>query len=189
MRYGARVSDDAASPAESPPRSAWRRRVRGWARDLAIVAALWFAITAWQRRHHLGGDDPAPPFALRDLEGRTTSLESLRGKRVLLHFWATWCTVCRQEFGSLEAIHRDLSADEALVSVVADSEDVEALRRFVTEHGITYPVLLATDEVIRDYRVSAFPTNYFVTADGLIDASTTGLSTRWSMGARLSCAR
>jgi len=80
-------------------------------------------------------------------------------------------------------------ADETLLSVVADSEDPEAIRRYVAESGIRYPVLLANERVVRDYRVGAFPTNYFIAKDGNISGHTVGMSTRFGMNARLSLAR
>jgi thiol-disulfide isomerase/thioredoxin len=117
------------------------------------------------------------------------SLESLRGKRVLVHLWATWCGVCRMELGALEAVHAGLGPDEALVSIVADAEDRTAVAAFVKEHGIRYPVLLGTDEVLRAFRVTAFPTNYYLDGSGAIRGATVGMSTRLSMKVRLALAR
>ena len=72
--------------------------------------------------------------------------------------------------------------------MVADADDEAQLRRFVQEHEIDYPVLLADDEILRQYRVTAFPTTYFLTPEGSIDSSTVGLSNRFAYQARLSLA-
>jgi peroxiredoxin len=154
-----------------------------------VVVALYFGVTAYQGRYLVGAGSEAPAFALSALDGSSVSLESFRGKRVLVHFWATWCGVCRQEFGALNAVQSGLSADEAMITVVADSEDPEAIRRFAKERDLRYPILLASEDVIRDYRVRAFPTNYFVAPNGEVKAHTVGMSTRFSLNARLALAR
>ncbi len=178
----------AASKGASP-RVPWRKRVASIAVEVGLVVAVYFAISAWQGRKLLGSDTKAPPFQLRALDGAVVDLESLRGKRVALHFWATWCGVCRQEHGALNAVAAGLGPDEALYAIVADSEDPDAIRRYVKEADIHYPVLLADAKVVRDYRVSAFPTNYFIDPKGNIRSVTVGMSTRFSMDARLGCAR
>ncbi len=167
----------------------WRRRVRRWALDIAIVAGLYFLLSSWLERDLLDDDTPAPTFHLRDTSGIGTSLASLRGKKVVLHFWATWCGVCRQEFGALNSVQDNLDDDEVLVSIVADGDDPERIASFVSENEIKYPVLLGTEEVLAAFNISAFPTNYFVTPEGTVAGATRGISTRWGIDARMGCAR
>jgi len=82
-------------------------------------------------------------------------------------------------------VAKNLGPNEVLLAVVADSEDVDAIRRFAREHELSYPILLGTRETLAAYRVSSFPTNYYVNGDGSIHASTVGLSTRIGMTLRL----
>lgn len=167
-----------------------RTRLRRWAFDIALFLGLYLAITTWRERGLLSsGTTAAPAFKLRDLDGHTVSLESLRGKSVLVHFWATWCGVCREEFGALDSIQHGLANDEALVAIVSDSGQPDQIRRFVAKHNIHYPVLLGTPSVLRAYHVSVFPTTYFIGPDGKVRGHTIGLSTRWGLSARLGCAR
>lgn len=171
-----------------PPRR--RRRLRRWAFDIALFAGLYLAITTWRERGLLSGNHtPAPAFTLENLQGQPVSLRALRGKSVLVHFWATWCGVCRQEFGTLDAVAAGLDNNEALVAIVADSRDPDRVRRFVAEHHIHYPVLLGTPSVLRAYHVKVFPTTYFIGPDGSVRGHTIGMSTRWGLSARLGCAR
>jgi peroxiredoxin len=166
-----------------------RSRYLGWAAQAALLVAIVLVVSTWQTRRHLDDDTPAPQFALRSLDGSVVRLADLRGKRVLVHFWATWCGVCKLEPGALNAVQDHLGPDEVLLSVVANADDTEEIRRFVKEHEIRYPVLLADDAVLRAYRVGAFPTNYFIAPDGTISASSVGLTTRFALWARMSCAR
>jgi len=181
MRSG--VPDDS-----SKPRGALRTLL-GWSGQAALVLAAYFAITAWQERGLLEAESTAPPFVLKTLAGEPANLEAFRGKRVLLHFWATWCGVCRQEFDALNAVSGSLDNDEILLSIVSDAEDPAALARFVRAEGLSYPVLLGTETTLRDYNVHAFPTNYFLDATGRVRDHTVGLSTRWGLSARLGWAR
>ncbi|MEY2933136.1 MAG: hypothetical protein RL033_3885 [Pseudomonadota bacterium] len=150
------------------------------------VLALWLGISAYQTRKHFpAGSGAAPAFTLATLSGGSVSLAEYRGRRVVLHFFATWCGVCKAELPSIRAVQRGLDEDEVLLAIVADAEDPERVRRFATEHELTYPVLLATDEVLRDYAVDRFPTNYYLNGDGSVSSSSTGLSTWLGMKARL----
>jgi peroxiredoxin len=166
-----------------------RSRILGWVAQAALLAAIVFLVSLWQTRDHLGGRAHAPEFSLRKLDGGEVRLADLQGKRVLVHFWATWCGVCKLEPSALNAVHDRLGPNEVLLSVVADPEDEGEVRSFVASHEIRYPVLLADAGVLRAYRVNAFPTNYFIAPDGTISGSTVGLTTRFGMLARMSWAR
>jgi peroxiredoxin len=161
-----------------------RRILRGLI-ELAVVIGAYVALAAFQERHLLSTHTSAPGFELSTLDGQRVSLDSLRGKRVALHFWATWCGVCRREFGALGAVADGLGKDEALYAIVADSDDPERLRRFVAEEHLRYPVLLATAEVLAAFHVGAFPTTYYVNRDGTVGGHTVGMSTRYGIRARM----
>jgi peroxiredoxin len=174
---------DAEKPKKSRPR--WQR----YALDALLIVGVYVAVTAWREHGMLASHTRAPSFTLRSLDGTTVSLSDLHGKRVLLHFWATWCGVCRQEHGTLSAVAHGLGRNEALYAIVADSDDPDAVRRYVADHHIDYPVLLGDERVISAYRVGAFPTNYFIEPDGAISGRTVGMTTRWGLRLRLAWAR
>ena len=153
---------------------------------MLAVVLLWVALSAYQTRRHVGGDGvPAPTFTLLDLSGRRVSLADYRHKKVVLHFFATWCGVCKAELPSVRGVQSGLDDDEVLLGIAADSDDPEALRRFAHEHDLKYPILLADDGVLRAYGVDKFPTNYYVNGDGSVSSSAVGLSTLVGMKLRL----
>ncbi len=168
-----------------------RRRWLSWLLQAGVVVLIYVGASTW-RTHSLlptDGTVQAPDLRLQNLDGTRFDLRDLQGKRVQVHFWATWCTVCRQEFGALNAVYENLGQDEAMVSIVADSEDPGAIAQFVKEHGIKYPVLLGSPDVMRAYRIEAFPTNYYLDTQGRIRGTDVGMSTRWGMSKRIGCAR
>jgi peroxiredoxin len=169
------------------PRALWpTNRLLARLLEVGVVVVAWLAIGAYQTRKHVAATDaPAPAFTLADISGRSRSLDEFRGNKVMLHFFATWCGVCKAELPSVRGVHGGLAEDEVLLAVAADSDDVEALRRFAREHDLRYPILLGTREVLAAYAVSAFPTNYYLNADGTVSSSTNGLSTRLGMELRL----
>lgn len=147
---------------------------------------IWLLLGAYQTRRHISSHaGAAPDFTLTDLSGRTVALQDYRGKKVMLHFFATWCGVCKAELPSVRGVQNGLGDDEVLLAVAEDADDVAALQRFAREHHLEYPILLGRRDVLVAYAVSAFPTNYYLDADGTVSSSTTGLSTRIGMALRL----
>jgi peroxiredoxin len=160
-----------------------RRWVR-WGTDLVILAVLVAGIGAWQTRRHLSGVE-APRAVLVSLDGTEVSLDSLRGKPVLLAFWAPWCTVCGAESQNLSWV-RSLAGSRAhVVSVAAAFENVDQVRAYVRDHAVDYPVLLGDEALVRAFHVEAFPTVYFLDADGRVRRSATGYTTTLGLLARL----
>lgn len=173
----------------SEVRERWRiarqKRWVRWGTDVALFAAVLIAVTAWQTRGLVGSGEAAPPFTLTDLDGRQWSLEGLRGKKVVLTFWAPWCSVCAAETSTISSLHQSVGDDAHVVSVALSWDDVADVRRFVADHGVEYPVLLGNESVRRAFRISAFPTTYVLSKDGRIEDAavgyTTGLGLRWRL--------
>src|SRR5690606_29554579 len=106
-----------------------------------------------------GSNEPAPLFALPTLDGQNVSLADLRGQVVLVNFWASSCPPCRIEMPGFERIYRERRRDGVtIVGIATDIHARDKIRAFLDEHDITYPILLATPAVIRDYGgVNALP--------------------------------
>lgn len=164
----------------------WRdRRWFRWTTDLLLFALALGAIATWQTRNLVGSGAPAPDFELRDLEGHTWRLSDLRGKPVVLTFWAPWCGVCRAESGAISDLRKSVSPDTEVLSVALSYRDETDVRRFLQVTGAKYPALLGNGETILDYRIESFPTTYFIGADGRVRHTvvgyTTGLGLRWRL--------
>jgi thiol-disulfide isomerase/thioredoxin len=113
--------------------------------------------------------DPAvvAPFSIRDLDGRTVSSESLKGKVVLVNFWATWCPPCRAEIPDLIKL-QDKYRDRLVVLGISEDEvGVDAVRTFVAAQKMNYPVAMTTPELRKTFRgVMALPTTFVIDPEG-----------------------
>ncbi len=120
---------------------------------------------------------PAPGFSVHLLDGRSVALADLRGKVVLLDFWATWCPPCRQELPHTQSMAADAAlARRGLVVVAVDEgEDAGTVRGFLDRNRFTFPAALDVDgSVARDYAVSDLPTTVLIGRDGTVRGVVTG---------------
>jgi peroxiredoxin len=113
----------------------------------------------------------APAFRLPSLAGEEVSLEELRGRAVLLNFWATWCKPCEDEMPAMERLHRQLGSDGlALLAISVDTspEDVEAFRGRL---GLSFPILLDPQRRVADaYQAFRFPETWLIDREGILVA-------------------
>jgi peroxiredoxin len=111
----------------------------------------------------------APDFTLQDLNGQDVKLSSLRGKIVMVNFWAIWCVPCKEELPYFQAISDNRSQEDLKILAVNFKEGTGAVRSFITGEEYTFTVLLdSTGEVNTLYDVSYYPTTFFIDADGII---------------------
>jgi len=110
----------------------------------------------------------APDFTLKDLEGNALQLRSLRGKPILLNFWASWCPPCRAEAPHLQEFHRQYG-DKVMVLGINWGEDEETVRKFLKRFGITYTNLLdSKGTTFVKYRLTGLPSSFFLDEAGII---------------------
>lgn len=163
----------------------WGTGWRSWVRDLAFVLVLLSAISWWRSRDLVEAGGQMPAFVVTDLQGVTHQSSEFLGKTLHVHFWATWCTVCKTEFGALSSRAENLGDDEALLAVALDSGSLESLRAFAAERELKYPIYMGDDAMNEAFRVRLFPTSYYVSADGTINEAHAGRETRLGMAWRL----
>ncbi len=111
----------------------------------------------------------APDFSLVDPSGQTVSLKDLRGKSVLINFWATWCYPCREEMDDLQAIHERYKDNGVVVLGINVREKEGVVREFINRFNITYSILLDEEGKVSDiYNVFGIPSSLFIDKNGVI---------------------
>ena len=112
----------------------------------------------------------APSFQLATLDGQSVTSESLRGKVVLVNFWATWCPPCRVEMPGFQAVYdRKRSQGFVVVGISTDAGGSDGVRAFLAAHHITYPVAMASASIVRDFGgANVLPTSFLIDRQGRI---------------------
>jgi peroxiredoxin len=149
----------------------WRPRVIQGA--VLLVAAVAVYSIAAQKSAGLQAGTDAPALVLPTLDGDRLDLAALRGRPVVLNFFATWCAPCRAEMGELRSFQAG-HPDVTVVGVALDSGDAAQVRAFAARHGVNFKVALADETTAGRFGVSQLPTTYLVHPDGRIGRSFVG---------------
>jgi peroxiredoxin len=155
-----------------------KRKVIIFALMVVVVAGL-LLLGKFQGRFPVGrartaavaskGHD-APDFVLSDLQGRSVKLSDLRGKAVVLNFWATWCPPCKEEIPWFVELQKRYGAEGLqVVGVSMDDGDQKDVEKFAAENSINYPVLLGKDKVADQYGgIDYLPTTFYIDRNGVV---------------------
>ena len=116
------------------------------------------------------------PFAATDVSGNPVSTAQLRGKVVLINFWATWCPPCREEIPALIELQKKYKDQLQIVGIAQDSGSAEDVRRFMDANGMNYPTVLSTPAIEKLFPgVYALPTTFVLDHDGRLAQKHVGL--------------
>ncbi len=138
---------------------------------LGLVAYLWFRPPAWVSDL----DEPVANAGFTTLDGRAGSLDALRGRVVLVNFWATWCPYCRHEMPAMEAFYRDHRARGFEILALSVDDDPDTVAAFMREKGYSFPVVMAGPELRQAFgKVTRLPTSFIIDRDGRIRHKVSG---------------
>jgi len=153
-----------------------------------VVVAFVVALMLYFGYHHARRSGPsfaprltqsslAPDFSLESLDGKTMRLSDLRGKAVLLNFWATWCGPCKIEMPwFVELQNQYASQGLQILGVAMDDASKEDIGKFAKEMGVNYPILIGKESVGDQYGgVPALPESFLISRDGKIVDKIIGL--------------
>jgi len=117
-------------------------------------------------------------FTLTDLNGKAWTLKDLKGKIVMLNFWATWCPPCRKEMPDLETLYKQFEPQGLVILGISD-DDPEKVREFVQKQGTTYPVLLDPGSKVNELlHIQGIPKTFVYDREGKIVAQSIDMRTR-----------
>jgi len=173
--------DSARAAGVTRTRTAAARALRGVAR-VALACALAAMAASCSRGGNQGQGGPtvsaghgevgsqAPSFTLPDMDGKPVASSSLKGKVVILDFWATWCGPCRQEVPDLVRLQSKYRGQGLeIVGLALDAGGAKDVRPFMDEHDVNYTMLLGNEDVARAYdHVQMIPTTFVIDRSGKI---------------------
>ncbi len=136
---------------------------------LGAVAVLYvFAMPTYRQGEPSMAGRVAPDFAL-ELDGKAMRLADLRGKVVVLNFWASWCPPCVEETPSLIALHQRIAERDGMVLGVSLDDDKAAYEGFLIEHGVVFPTYMDAGKAIpASYGTAMYPETFVIGRDGRI---------------------
>lgn len=164
----------------------WKNRLGPWQRRLLFVGfflLVYLAAHTYSQRHLISGS--APRFDAVTMQGVTVNSNSWKDKPVLLHFWATWCPVCKLEQGMIN----ELAKDYRVITVAMNSGGQDAIEHYLNENELNFPVIVDPQgELARKFGVRGVPTGFVIDQTGRIRFKEIGLTTNWGWRIRLNLA-
>jgi peroxiredoxin len=117
-------------------------------------------------------------FTLTDLQGKSWNLKALRGKVVMVNFWATWCQPCRREMPDLEALYKRFK-DQGLVILGISDEEAPKVKELLAEQKVSYPILLDPGRKVNEaFRIEGIPKNFVYDREGKLVAQSIDMRTQ-----------
>jgi peroxiredoxin len=117
-------------------------------------------------------------FTLTDLQGKSWNLKALRGKVVMVNFWATWCQPCRREMPDLDALYKRFK-DQGLVILGISDEEAPKVKELLSEQKVSYPILLDPGRKVNEaFRIEGIPKNFVYDRDGKLVAQSIDMRTQ-----------
>lgn len=175
-------SDNSAQPVVTP------KKLNKWVRrglEVLIIIVIIMGVRAWQQRDIVVGAAPALHGIL--LDGKPYALPSKPSQPLLVHFWATWCPICRAEQSSIESLAKD---NPNMITIAMQSGSSEEVQKYMREQSITFPVVNDADNRISaSWGVQAVPASFIIDTNGEIRYVEIGYTTEIGFRLRLWLAR
>jgi len=167
-------------PETEQQRAEKRRARRSLITQGIVFVVVLYAVQVFQLRDAVGGQ--APAMASTSLDGRALDVAALEGKPALVHFWATWCNICRMEQGNIEAVSRDFP----VISVASWSGDDYQVEHHMRREHIDFPTVADNDgRWAAAYGVHGVPVTFVLDRHGQIAYIANGYTTELGLRIRL----
>ncbi len=160
----------------TPKQQRWFNRIEIGLWVLA-AGALLYHLTPAAPPQPMREGSTAPSFSVHTLRGEEVDLASLRGRVVLVNFWATWCPPCRLEIPGFQSVYEDYKdRGFTVVGLSTDQGGESDVRAFIQQHGISYPIAMAPRAVMREYGgIDLLPQSFLIDRKGKVRKMVTGV--------------
>ena len=157
-------------------------KIRGvkTALELGLIFLIFIVLKTWLQRSMIEGVPPL--IQASTLSGQPFDIQALKGKPLLVHFWASWCGVCKLEQDSIEAI----SKDHTIITIAMKSGTADEVRHYMQQHQLSFPVINDPEgKITYSYGVHAVPASFILNPQGEIAFRESGYTTGWGLRIRL----
>ena len=138
---------------------------------IGLIMYVWFRPPAWVT----DDDRPVPPFTATLVNGQPFDMQALRGKVVLVNFWATWCPYCRHEMPAMEKFYGDYRNRGFEILALSIDEDPQKVSAFMREEGYRFPVAMSNTTLDGLFgKVTKVPTSFLIDKQGRIRKKISG---------------
>jgi thiol-disulfide isomerase/thioredoxin len=144
---------------------------KNWICGLLLAMAVTTMLTACQPSQNWTPTitNQATDFELPDLDGQMVSLSGLRGRPVMVNFWATWCGPCNHEMPFIQAVYEQWPESDLVILTVNIKESAAKVQQLMDGNNYSFTVLLDSDgQVAEQYQISGIPTTLFIDKEGII---------------------
>ena len=115
-----------------------------------------------------------PAFALQDMAGNAVNLQSMKGKKVFVNLWASWCPPCREEMPSIEKLYASVDKDKVAFVMLSYDDDPEASRKFVKSNSLSLPVYFPAEQPPVIFQTGGIPATFIFNESGELVKQNTG---------------
>mgnify|MGYP001071398626 CR=1 FL=1 len=148
--------------------------------EIFFILLIYMLLKTWMQRRMIEG--PAPQIQGTLLNGQTFDMKQLGGKPALIHFWASWCGICKLEQDSINAI----SKEHTVITIPMNSGDKQEVQEFMHDNNLSFPVINDPDgKLSAKYGVRAVPASFILNPAGEISFKEVGYTTNWGLRFRL----
>jgi len=150
-------------------------KIHGFKIYLAVLSTVVLVISPALAAESAFIGKPAPSFSLKTINGDGVTMESLKGKGVVLNFWATWCAPCKAEMPALEEAYKKHGGSSFTVIGVNYQQETPAVKRYLKKSAVSFPIVMDTDGVLsKKYAVLGLPSAFFIDRNGIVVGSHVG---------------
>lgn len=137
---------------------------------LMLTSIIFSIIGCSEKSAYLVKGDIVPDIEFSTVDGEALTLNEFRGKTILIHFWADWCSECRAEFPKLEQAYQKHREDGFEILAVNVAQSKSHVQSFKDEFGLNFPMLMDENSLVaKKFGIRGLPTNYFIDTDGKVE--------------------
>ncbi|MDR2964490.1 MAG: redoxin domain-containing protein [Treponema sp.] len=147
----------------------------------AVVSKLLYGKVLAPNVISIGNSDEeslAPDFSVLDIDGNVVKLSDMKGKPVVLNFWASWCPPCKTEMPDFDKVYKELGQDVQFMMIClvdGSRETIESGKAYIAKEGFYFPIYFDTkQEAVYAYGIRSIPTTFFIDSKGFVIAGTQG---------------